>query len=43
MAESTPKAARADRAMEIVLEVRDLEKAASFYRDTLGMPEIGSA
>jgi catechol 2,3-dioxygenase-like lactoylglutathione lyase family enzyme len=26
--------------MEIVLEVRDLEKAASFYRDTLGMPEI---
>lgn len=26
--------------MEIVLEVSDLERAAHFYRDVLGMPEV---
>ncbi len=35
-----PKMAPTDRAMEIVLEVGDLERAARFYRDALGMPEI---
>lgn len=27
-------------AMEIVLEVSDLDRALAFYRDTLGMPEV---
>lgn len=40
MAEQQPVAAPTDRAMEIVLEVSDLERAAHFYRDTLGMPEV---
>lgn len=40
MREGIPKAAPADRAMEIVLEVGDLERAAHFYRDVLGMPEV---
>ena len=35
-----PLPAPAERAMEIVLEVSDLEASARFYRDTLGMPEI---
>jgi catechol 2,3-dioxygenase-like lactoylglutathione lyase family enzyme len=39
MADQKPLAAPTDRAMEIVLEVSDLERAAHFYRDTLGMPE----
>ncbi len=38
--ERMPKAAPTDRAMEIVLEVADLERAAHFYRDVLGMSEI---
>lgn len=40
MREGRPLPAPADRAMEIVLEVSDLEQAARFYRDALGMPEI---
>lgn len=35
-----PLPAPAERAMEIVLEVQDLEASARFYRDTLGTPEI---
>jgi catechol 2,3-dioxygenase-like lactoylglutathione lyase family enzyme len=35
-----PKPAPTDRAMEIVLEVADLDRAAHFYRDVLGMAEI---
>ncbi len=40
MAEREPLAAPTDGAMEIVLEVSDLEQATYFYRDVLGMPEI---
>lgn len=40
MSTQQPLPAPADRAMEIVLEVSDLEASARFYRDTLGMPEI---
>lgn len=40
MTEHKPLRAPTDRAMEIVLEVSDLEQAAYFYRDVLGMPEI---
>ncbi len=40
MNERMPLPAPADRAMEIVLEVSDLERAARFYRETLGMPEV---
>lgn len=40
MSTEKPLPAPADRAMEIVLEVGDLEASARFYRDTLGMPEI---
>lgn len=40
MSERQPQPAPADRAMEIVLEVADLERSLGFYRDTLGMPEI---
>ncbi|HEY7358055.1 MAG TPA: VOC family protein [Ktedonobacterales bacterium] len=40
MAEQTPLPAPADRVMEIVLEVSDVERAAAFYRDVLGMPEV---
>lgn len=40
MAEHEPLPAPTDRAMEIVLEVSDLEKSTHFYRDVLGMPAI---
>ena len=40
MNKQAPLPAPTDRAMEIVLEVNDLEASARFYRDTLGMPEI---
>lgn len=40
MTEQQPLPTPTDRAMEIVLEVSDLERAAYFYRDVLGMPEI---
>ncbi len=40
MSTQGPLPAPAERAMEIVLEVSDLEASARFYRDTLGMPEI---
>jgi catechol 2,3-dioxygenase-like lactoylglutathione lyase family enzyme len=40
MAEQVPLTAPTDRAMEIVLEVSDLERATFFYRDVLGMPEV---
>jgi catechol 2,3-dioxygenase-like lactoylglutathione lyase family enzyme len=38
--ERAPQPAPAERAMEIVLEVADLERAVQFYRNVLGMPEI---
>jgi catechol 2,3-dioxygenase-like lactoylglutathione lyase family enzyme len=39
MSEQPPLPAPTDRAMEIVLEVSNLERAVRFYRDALGMPE----
>ena len=38
--ERQPQPAPTDRAMEIVLEVADLERSLRFYREGLGMPEI---
>ena len=40
MAEQEPLPSPTDRAMEIVLEVSDLERSTYFYRDVLGMPEV---
>lgn len=40
MNEQRPLPSPTQRAMEIVLEVSDLERAAHFYRDVLGMPEV---
>jgi catechol 2,3-dioxygenase len=39
MSERLPLTSPTERAMEIVLEVSDLERALRFYRDALGMPE----
>lgn len=39
MGERKPEQAPMEGAMEIVLEVADLERALRFYRDALGMPE----
>ncbi len=40
MSDKQPLHAPTDRVMEITLEVSDLERAAHFYRDIVGMPEV---
>ncbi|MFL5580876.1 MAG: VOC family protein [Gemmatimonadaceae bacterium] len=40
---TTPNALRLDRVGQIALQVRDIERAVAFYRDSLGVPFLFTA